>query len=313
MPVRSLDFGLPIPLFPLPDCVLLPHATIPLHIFEPRYRRMITDALHGRKLMALAVFEGEHWKYDYLGHPPVRPCVCVGHIAKYERFPDGRYNLLVQGICRARILRELPPEAYRQAILQPTEIPGPGAGEAHGVTPWASGTHNSGAVPGGTMEIDLAPQRQALEALFNDPLLNQLTAVSAIHNWLCPEIPTAALVDLGTMAVCEQREERYRMLSEADPVRRALWLRRHLQSLRSTLYLASRFEAARDEDGVCLNLLVAAQECVATGRKPHVFGMSVAGVLFGDFGICAYRAGAVRHTARGHSPAAKQAPPLPYG
>ncbi len=228
MPSRTIDFSVPIPLFPLPNCVLLPHATIPLHVFEPRYRSMVHDALRGRKLIAMAVFDGDTWKQDYLGEPPLRDYVCVGLIVKHERLSDGRYNLLLQGVCRASVAHEVAHEHYRLAILKPLETRPP-------------------------MEIDLADQRRGLEQLLGDPLLKQLASVSAVRNWVSDEIPTAALTDLAIMTICGGIEDRYHMLSECDPRRRARWLTHHLEGLRHTLVLAQPFDHARDEDGLGLN------------------------------------------------------------
>src|SRR5580765_1551354 len=104
----SVNFGKPMPIFPLNSVVLLPHGVLPLHVFEDRYRQMVGDALDGSGQIAMAVFEGADWKQEYHCRPPVRPAVCVGQIIQHHKLPDGRYNIALQGICRARILQELP-------------------------------------------------------------------------------------------------------------------------------------------------------------------------------------------------------------
>lgn len=224
----AIDFGDPIAIFPLPACVLLPYATIPLHIFEPRYRRMIADALEGRRLVAMAMFEGDDWKEDYEGNPPVRSHVCVGQIIRHERFADGRYNILLQGLCRARIAHELPNDPYRVAILEPTESDE-------------------------SIEIDLSETRERLDALLGDPLLKQLSSVSSIHRWLNHEVPTAALVDLSIMALCENPDQRYRLLAQPEITRRADWLEHMLRSTRNTIATATRFEPPETDDRTTLN------------------------------------------------------------
>ena len=101
--------------FPLPSAVLLPHAVLPLHIFEPRYRDMVRDALAANQVMALAQLE-PGWEGRYLERPPLAQVMCVGLIAWHERLEDGRYNILLQGLCRARLVSELPAEhLYREA------------------------------------------------------------------------------------------------------------------------------------------------------------------------------------------------------
>ncbi|MEX0743958.1 MAG: LON peptidase substrate-binding domain-containing protein, partial [Phycisphaeraceae bacterium] len=61
----TVDFSRPLPLFPLANCTLLPHAVVPLHVFEPRYRALAREALESSKLIAMAVFEGDAWKDEY--------------------------------------------------------------------------------------------------------------------------------------------------------------------------------------------------------------------------------------------------------
>lgn len=224
----AIDFSRPVPLFPLPNLVLLPHATVPLHLFEPRYRTMTRDALDARGLIAIASFDGEQWRQDYEGKPPVRPFVCVGYIVRHDQLEDGRYNLLLQGVCRAKILEELPHDPYRLALVEPTE-------------------------GGPPMEIDLSDQRQRLEELLQDPLLKELATVSAIHNWLSMEIPTYVMVDLAIMTICDDVEQRYQMLVETDPRSRGRWLERKLRQTHRTLTTAKRFGTGQSTDGYSMN------------------------------------------------------------
>lgn len=225
---QTIDFTQPVPLFPLPRCVLLPHASIPLHIFEPRYRQMTRDALESRGLIAMALFDGEDWKRQYHDAPPIREHVCVGYIARHDRMDDGRYHMLLQGLCRARLGRELAHEPYRVAMLEPTE-------------------------PRPPMEIDLADIRWRLERLLDDPLLKGLACVSAIHNWLSHEIPTATLIDLATMTVCRDIEQRYGMLAEPDALIRAHRLEEIFEDTRRTVAIAERHRPPEHADHVYVN------------------------------------------------------------
>lgn len=100
-------------IFPLPTAVLLPGAVLPLHIFEPRYRQMVADALAGDRLIAMSMLE-PGWEQDYHGRPRVRRICGVGQITEEEKLPDGRYNIQLVGLARAEIVEELPPdEPYR--------------------------------------------------------------------------------------------------------------------------------------------------------------------------------------------------------
>lgn len=225
----TIDFEQPMPLFPLPNCVLLPHATIPLHIFEPRYRAMVKDALESNRLIAMALFEGDDWKQNYEGTPPIRDVVCVGYITRYDELADGRYNLLLQGVCRAQVLQELPlSEPYRQAMLTPIDTKAP-------------------------MEIELADLRLRIETLLGDETLMQLASVRAIHKWFTSDVPTPVLVDLTLMAVCDDLEQRYRMLAEPRVEKRGLWLEHRLEETRRTLEIAHRHEPADLPDHMSLN------------------------------------------------------------
>src|SRR5256885_15605887 len=94
-----------VPLFPLPNTVLFPHAVLPLHIFEERYKRMTADALAGDRLIAMALLT-PGWEKQYYSRPEIAPVVCVGRIISHEKLPAGKYHLLPQGETRARLIQE---------------------------------------------------------------------------------------------------------------------------------------------------------------------------------------------------------------
>ena len=102
-----------LPIFPLPNVQLFPHALLPLHVFEPRYRDMVRDAMAGDRLIAVAAFE-PGYEASYHGRPAVRPIIGVGAVVGHEPLGDGRANIVLRGLTRARIERELPPDqSYR--------------------------------------------------------------------------------------------------------------------------------------------------------------------------------------------------------
>lgn len=105
-------------LFPLPNLVLFPGAIQPLHIFEPRYRQMMVDALADDRLITMSLLR-PGWESEYHLNPPVYPGVCVGRIYQEELLPGGRWNLLLHGERRARILEEVPSDRlYRLARVE---------------------------------------------------------------------------------------------------------------------------------------------------------------------------------------------------
>src|SRR5438552_13063110 len=112
------DFDSDVRLFPLPNVVLFPHVLLPLHIFEPRYREMTADALAGDSLLAMALLS-PGWEAEYEGKPELHRTVCLGKIVADQRLEDGRYNLLLRGLARARILEEISSDQlYRSARLE---------------------------------------------------------------------------------------------------------------------------------------------------------------------------------------------------
>jgi hypothetical protein len=119
-PTQAFEAGeLPptIPIFPLDDVMLFPHATRPLHIFEPRYRDMVTDALEGNRLIGMVLLEPGH-EAEYEGRPPIFPVGCAGVIASVEELPDGRFNILLRGLTKFRVTGEDQSRSYRLAHVE---------------------------------------------------------------------------------------------------------------------------------------------------------------------------------------------------
>ena len=111
-----------IPIFPLPNVVLFPQVFLPLHIFEPRYREMVADALEGDRLIGMALLR-PGWEADYEGRPPVYPIGCAGVITHHDRLPDGRYNMVLRGLEKFRIIEEDHSRAYRVATVESLHEP----------------------------------------------------------------------------------------------------------------------------------------------------------------------------------------------
>jgi len=95
------------PLFPLPHVALFPNVMLPLHVFEPRYRTMVQDVLGTDGYIALGTLK-DGWELSYETKScPVHSTLCLGQIVADERLEDGRYFLLVQGLCRAHLVSEV--------------------------------------------------------------------------------------------------------------------------------------------------------------------------------------------------------------
>ncbi|MGL4422215.1 MAG: LON peptidase substrate-binding domain-containing protein [Gemmataceae bacterium] len=113
-------------LFPLPNLVLFPQVVQGLHIFEPRYRELMADALAADMCITLATL-CPNWERDYDARPPIDAVACIGRIIQHDRLPDGRFNLRLKGLARVRIIEELPSDKlYRLAqakLLLPRPVP----------------------------------------------------------------------------------------------------------------------------------------------------------------------------------------------
>jgi Lon protease-like protein len=113
-----------IPLFPLPNVVLFPNVFLPLHIFEPRYRTMIGDALAGDRIVGMVLLQ-PGYEANYEGRPAVFPIGCAGVITHAEPLDEGRYNIVLRGLERFRITGEDSSKIYRLAHIDslPETIP----------------------------------------------------------------------------------------------------------------------------------------------------------------------------------------------
>jgi ATP-dependent Lon protease len=226
-----VNFGRPMPVFPLHVAVLMPHGIAPLEIFEPRYRQMVSDTLDGAGLIAMAMFEGERWKAEYHGRPPIRPAVCVGHISEHFKYPDGRYAIIMQGVCRGRIVEEMPPredKLYREAMIEPV-----------GVEEEADSS----------LETYRTHLTSSLEA---SPLKDLRIAGDAVRHLTNPEIPTAAVIEFlganlpdGTTDV----EARYQWLAAGDVGERAQIVSKRLSGLETLLKKAAPQRAVETPKG----------------------------------------------------------------
>ncbi len=106
-----------IPVFPLPNVVFFPRTFLPLHIFEPRYRQMVEDSILNDNLIVMALLK-KGWEGQYHDHPNVHEIACVGKIQNVEKLEDGRYNILLYGLSRVKILKLFQGKPYRMAQVK---------------------------------------------------------------------------------------------------------------------------------------------------------------------------------------------------
>lgn len=102
----DLRDGAILPLFPLPDFVIFPGVVAPLHIFEPRYRQMMETILDGSGRLCMGVLrDGARGRHR--GAPEFWGLGCACRLVDYEKLPDGRYNILIEGLAKVR-MKEVP-------------------------------------------------------------------------------------------------------------------------------------------------------------------------------------------------------------
>jgi Lon protease-like protein len=109
-----------LPIFPLPNVVLFPRTVLPLHIFEPRYKQMVADALEGSRQIGMVLLQ-PGWESKQNESPEIFDTGGMGLITQYKDLEEGRYNILLSGRHRYRIvefIREKPYRVARVRLLQ---------------------------------------------------------------------------------------------------------------------------------------------------------------------------------------------------
>lgn len=115
--------------FPLHGVVVLPGTPTPFHVFEPRYRALVQDALRGDKVLAVPGLVSKEGANQL--HPPLHPIAGACLIEQHEAHEDGRFDVVVRGIARVRLVEELAPaHAYREFRAEVLEDAYPAGGPA---------------------------------------------------------------------------------------------------------------------------------------------------------------------------------------
>lgn len=115
---RLEDISRRLPIFPLPRTVLLPGSTCPLHVFEPRYRELVTYCLEGDRAFGVATLREEDTPSPIgpSAIPDLHAVIGVGEVVAHQPFPDGRSNIAVRYAGRVRVQRELPTDTMFRVV-----------------------------------------------------------------------------------------------------------------------------------------------------------------------------------------------------
>ncbi|MEO1991392.1 MAG: LON peptidase substrate-binding domain-containing protein [Pirellulales bacterium] len=95
--------------FPIPNLVMFPHVMQALHVFEPRYKALLEESVEDDRMMALAVHDGGPGQHEE-DRPLLNRTSCLCRVATHQQTSEGTYNVLLLGVCRLRLLDELPPD-----------------------------------------------------------------------------------------------------------------------------------------------------------------------------------------------------------
>jgi uncharacterized protein len=184
-------------LFPLPDLVMFPHIMQPIHVFEPRYRSLVEDSLSDDRLIAMAVLK-PGWEEDYEGRPPIHEIACLTRVATHQPLDDGKYNLLLLGVRRLRVVREMDrDELYRVAQASLIEDVEPDS-----------------------QKMADALRRKLIER-FRRRLPQLAQGSTQLEELLQRDLPLGVLTDLVAFAMDVGLETKIELLGEANVQRRA--------------------------------------------------------------------------------------------
>ena len=127
-PPAAPELPASLPVFPLPGLVFFPGTVLPLHVFEPRYQRMVRDARAGHGLIAMALLK-PGWEPEYYDAPEVHALGCCGRLIEVVELPEGRFNIKLAGLCRTLFLEFDADTPYRTARVRalPERVPPDGS------------------------------------------------------------------------------------------------------------------------------------------------------------------------------------------
>jgi Lon protease-like protein len=210
-------------LFPLPNLVMYPHVMQPLHIFEGRYREMLEDSLATDRLIAMALLQ-PGWETDYESRPPVAEYACLGKVVAHHRLPDGRYNVLLLGVGRVRIAKELDPlRSFRQARVQIVED---------------CDDFNT--------NRDRKKMQDELLAAFREHLPCSCELPEQLESMLTSQLPLGLLTDLAAYALPLAADVKLQLLAECGIRERSEILLREVSKLATTASKISKSTATKE-------------------------------------------------------------------
>ncbi len=211
-----------VPLFALPNVVLFPKTPLPLYIFEERYRTMVKEVLAGNGELVLALLRTGP-EMNYASASTVHEIACLGKIDTYEELEDGKYNIVVVGIQRVRILREVQHSPYGLVEVEPLED-----------------------IAYDEPSSEVVRRRNRLGGLFAR-FTELATGVKQHAMELMPQLDFESLVNMVAMTLNLPTDQKQRLLEIAEVPRRCDVLLPVLQQQLEALILVRKFEHIKPE------------------------------------------------------------------
>jgi Lon protease-like protein len=220
------DFDGRVRLFPLPELVVFPHAMQPLHIFEPRYCELLAESMDGDRLIAMATLTGGIASAAQ-DEPPIASTVCLAKIISHAEVEDDQHNILLVGIRRAMIVREI--DAGRPFRIAEVQV-------ADDIYP-----------PSGA-ELRLTLKKDLLQA-FGEIIPASADAQQNLHELMAGQMGLGPITDIISYTLPFDVQEKLELLNEPDVDARAGELVRLLRSGTIELHSVSIEEQRVDDTG----------------------------------------------------------------
>ncbi len=212
-----------VPLFPLPNVVLFPKTPLPLYIFEDRYRTMVRETLAGSGELVIGLLRGGY-EPSYAAASVVHQVACLGKIETYEELEDGKYNIVVVGLYRVRIMREVQHSPYRLVEVERLEDTAYDENSSEVMTR----QNHLGGLFARFTELATGVKQRALE--------------------LMPQLDFGSLVNMVAMTLNLAIEQKQALLEINEVTQRCDVLIPILQQQLETLMLVRRFERIKPEN-----------------------------------------------------------------
>ncbi len=212
-----------VPLFPLPNVVLFPKTPMPLYIFEEKYRTMVKEVLAGNGELVIGLLRAG-LESNYTSVSAVHEIACLGKIETYEELEDGKFNIVVVGIHRVRIIREIQHSPYQMVEVEKIED---GSFDERSAEIVARLNHLSGLFAKFT-ELATGVKQHAVE--------------------LMPQMDFESLVNMVAMTLNLSIEQKQALLEINEAPLRCDALIPVLQQQLETLMLVRRFEHIKPEN-----------------------------------------------------------------